>query len=62
MVFGTYLHGLFTADAFRKKFLESLGVRSAGADYRGIVESALDGIADGLEEHLDCEALLAAAR
>jgi adenosylcobyric acid synthase len=61
-VFGTYLHGLFTADAFRKEFLGSLGIRSAGADYRAIVESALDGIADGLEEHLDCEALLAAAR
>jgi len=28
------------------------------SDYR----AALDGIADGLEEHLDCEALLAAAR
>jgi adenosylcobyric acid synthase len=61
-VFGTYLHGLFTADAFRKKFLESLGVRSGGAGYRATVDSALDGIADALEEHLDCDALLAAAR
>jgi adenosylcobyric acid synthase len=61
-VFGTYLHGLFTADAFRKKFLESLGVRSGGVDYRATVESALDGVAEALEEHLDCDALLAAAR
>jgi adenosylcobyric acid synthase len=61
-VFGTYLHGLFTADAFRKKFLESLGIQAGGVDYRATVENALDGIADALEAHLDCSALLAAAR
>jgi adenosylcobyric acid synthase len=61
-VLGTYLHGLFTADAFRKKFLESLGIRSGDLDYRAAVENALDGVADGLEAHLDCNALLAAAR
>lgn len=61
-VFGTYLHGLFSADAFRAKFLESLGVSGAGADYRAEVEKALDAIADHLEEHLDCDAILAAAR
>jgi adenosylcobyric acid synthase len=61
-VFGTYLHGLFTADAFRKEFLESLGIQAGGVDYRAAVESALDGIADALEAHLDCGALLAAAR
>jgi adenosylcobyric acid synthase len=61
-VFGTYIHGLFGSDAFRRKFLESLGVRASGIDYRAVVENALDGIADALEEHLDCNALLAAAR
>jgi adenosylcobyric acid synthase len=61
-VLGTYLHGLFTADAFRKKFLESLGICSGDLDYRAAVENALDGVADGLEAHLDCNALLAAAR
>lgn len=61
-VFGTYLHGLFAADAFRAKFLESLGISDGGIDYRAEVEKALDAIADHLETHLDCEAILAAAK
>jgi adenosylcobyric acid synthase len=61
-VFGTYLHGLFGADEFRRRYLESLGVGAGNIDHRAAVESALDGIADALEEHLDCDALLAAAR
>ena len=44
-VFGTYMHGLFGADAFRAKFLESLGIRGGGIDYRAEVERALDEIA-----------------
>lgn len=61
-IFGTYLHGLFGADEFRARFLESLGVRSGGIDYRAEVEKALDAIAGHLEKHLDCDALFAAAR
>jgi adenosylcobyric acid synthase len=61
-VFGTYMHGLFGADVFRQKFLESLGVRGGGIDYRAEVERALDEIAAHLEKHLDCDAIFAAAR
>ena len=61
-VFGTYLHGLFTADAFRLRFLESLGHQGGIADYRAGVEQALDEIAAELERHLDCDAIFAAAR
>jgi adenosylcobyric acid synthase len=61
-VIGTYLHGLFGADAFRARFLESLGVGSGGLDHRAAVEGALDAIAARLEAHLDCDALFAAAR
>jgi adenosylcobyric acid synthase len=61
-VFGTYLHGLFSADAFRGKFLESLGVKGGGIDYRAEVERALDEIAVELETHLDCDALFSLAR
>jgi adenosylcobyric acid synthase len=61
-VFGTYLHGLFSADLFRARFLESLGVRGGGVDYRAEVERALDEIAAELEKHLDCDAIFGLAR
>ncbi|UDL89988.1 cobyric acid synthase [Mesorhizobium sp. PAMC28654] len=61
-VLGTYMHGLFSADAFRGKFLESLGVRGGGLDYRAEVERALDDVADELEVHLDCDAIFGLAR
>jgi adenosylcobyric acid synthase len=61
-VSGTYLHGLFSADAFRARFLESLGVKGGGIDYRAEVERALDEIATELETHLDCDAIFGLAR
>lgn len=61
-VSGTYLHGLFSADAFRAKLLENLGVKGGGIDYRAEVERALDEIAAELETHLDCDAIFGLAR
>jgi len=61
-VLGTYMHGLFCADAFRGKFLESLGVNGSGLDYRAEVERALDDVAAELEVHLDCDAIFGLAR
>ena len=61
-VFGTYMHGLFAADGFRARYLESLGIRGGGIDYRAEVDRALDEIAGELERHLDCDAIFAAAR
>jgi adenosylcobyric acid synthase len=58
---GTYLHGLFSSDAFRAVWLKELGVTSSLA-YERRVETALDALADHLEAHLDIEALLAIAR
>lgn len=60
-VFGTYLHGLFASDAFRRWYLNRLGAKSALA-YEARVERALDGLADHLDTHLDVNGLLAIAR
>ena len=58
---GTYLHGLFSSDAFRAAWLKGLGAASSLA-YEARVETALDALADYLEAHLDIDALLAIAR
>jgi len=56
-IMGTYLHGVFNADEFRRKFLKSLGVRSSSVNYRAGVEDALNELAEGLEECLNIDAL-----
>ncbi len=57
-VFGTYMHGLFGADAFRAALLGSMGIAANTSDYKAGVESALDSIAEQLAEVLDVDALL----
>ncbi|MFK7943774.1 MAG: cobyric acid synthase [Paracoccaceae bacterium] len=54
---GLYLHGLFTADAFRTEWLKGLGV-SANYAYGQVVEDTLNALADHLEAHMDLDALL----
>jgi adenosylcobyric acid synthase len=58
---GTYLHGLFVNDAFRKTWLAHLGIASSVA-YEAKIESALDALADHLEAHLDIDRMLEIAR
>ena len=61
-VMGSYLHGLFAADAFRHAFLERLHAgRAPGASYEAGIERTLDGLAEHLEAHLDVEGLWALA-
>ena len=59
---GSYLHGLFAADGFRRAYLKRLGIAASGERYRDRVESALDALADHIERHLDVAGLLALAR
>jgi adenosylcobyric acid synthase len=58
---GTYVHGLFTSDAFRRAWLKDFGVASS-LIYEDKLEGALDALADHLERHLDVERLIAIAR
>ena len=59
---GSYLHGLFAADAFRAAWLQTLGAAPGGVRYGAAVETVLDRLAAHLEAHLDVDALLALAR
>ena len=60
---GSYVHGLFAHDGFRRAWLER--VRPGAASplvYEAAVEAALDGLADGIEAAIDVGDLLATAR
>ena len=59
---GSYLHGLFRADAFRAAWLAGLGAAPSGLRHAQVVEDTLDALADHLETHLDVAGLLALAR
>jgi len=61
-VHGSYLHGLFTADAFRKAYLAQLDIPAADQRYRARVEDTLDALADHIDAHLDVEGIFALAR
>ena len=62
---GSYVHGLFTDDGYRRAWLARHGLGAGAAalpDYHAAVEAALDAVADTLEASLDVERLLALAR
>lgn len=60
-IMGCYLHGLFSADAFRSAFFAHVGKPVAAYGYDAQVETTLDALADHLEQHLDIDALLTLA-
>jgi adenosylcobyric acid synthase len=59
---GSYLHGLFTSDDFRRAFLARLGVSASNESYSVKVGGALDALAQHIEKHLDVEGILSLAR
>jgi len=55
---GTYIHGVFSSDAYRSWWLESLKPGLASQlQYEASVERELDNVADGLSESLDIDTL-----
>ena len=61
-VMGSYLHGMFSDDAFRAGFLKQIGAQSSGLAYGAGVEAVLDALAAHMEQHVDVAGLLALAR
>ena len=59
---GTYLHGAFVADGFRRAYLAALGAPPSTLEYDAVVEHTLDMLADHLEAHLSVDRMLALAR
>jgi adenosylcobyric acid synthase len=62
LIEGCYVHGLFADDAQRSHWLARLGAGASSVRYEEIVEKTLDELAQHLERHVDCDALLAMAR
>ena len=58
-VMGTYFHGAFANNEFRRDWLEHVGHSGRSTlDYDAAVDGALDDLADGVEASVDVEALL----
>ncbi|MBD8065538.1 cobyric acid synthase [Devosia sp. PTR5] len=58
-VMGTYLHGLFASDLFRRAFLGDAA--SPDIAYEDSIEATLDALAAHLEKHVDIDRLLSLA-
>ena len=59
---GTYVHGVFTNDPFRRAWLERVGgTADAALQHHAVVEQAIDRLADEVEGAIDSDALLGCA-
>ncbi len=61
-IMGCYIHGLFSADAFRAAFLRKLGASSGVFNYDARIEQVLDDLAAHIEAHMDMDKLLSLAK
>lgn len=58
-IMGCYLHGLFSADAFRAAYLSRFGAGPSMLRFEASVEDTLDQLADHIAAHLDLDRLYA---
>ncbi|AKM09985.1 cobyric acid synthase [Croceicoccus naphthovorans] len=61
-VIGTYCHGMLASGALRQVLLAWIGARSHGGEHGSRVDTALNVIAEVLENSLDIDGLIALAR
>ena len=54
---GSYLHGMFSSDAFRAAFLEDMGMSASTLNFSETVEQTLNTLSDHMERYLDIDAL-----
>ena len=58
---GTYLHGCFASDGFRRAFLASLGAETGNVAFAALIDATLDDLARHIERHVDLQRVLALA-
>ena len=58
---GSYVHGLFSQDSFRRAFLDKLGISVEGFAYDTQIEDTLDGLAEHIETYLDVDKIFSLA-
>ena len=61
-IFGSYLHGMFSDDDFRRSFLGQMGIAASQLSYAESVERTLDDLAQHIELYVDLDRLVDCAR
>lgn len=61
-IFGSYLHGMFSDDDFRRSFLGQMGIAASQLSYAESVERTLDDLAQHIELYIDLDRLVDCAR
>lgn len=61
-IMGSYLHGIFSSDEFRTRFIEGLGGRVQATSYDESIETILNRLAAHLETHTDVDGMIDTAR